>query len=476
MQLSSSNKFDKPIKSSLVNNKPDSSLHITLIGAGLAGCLMAIYLARRGFKVDIYEKRPDIRKKPEISSGRSINLTLAARGIQSLKEVGLYDKIMQLTVPLNGRIIHTIDGSQTFQSYGQKETDILYGLQRNDLSKILLDEVEKLESVQINFAQRCTGINFDKRELYLEDEITKQQVMVRFNVIIGTDGSSSALRAEMLEMKGFNFSQSYLKHGYKEITIPPIYSSETSLERNALHVWPRGDCMINGFPNLDGSTTCVFFAPFQGENGFDQLKSEEQVINLFQNQFSDIFPFIPNVAEKFFSSRTGYLITIKCEPWHVENKALLLGDAAHAIVPFHGQGMNCAFEDCAYLDKCIAKYGTDWKAVFQEFEKKRKVNTDAIADLSLQNYVELREHTADKKFLLKKKVEEVLANKYSEHFIPRFSMVCFNQIPYSIAQSRGEVQQSIIEELCEKINDVQDIEWKIANNLIKEKLIHPCLL
>ena len=473
MEISASNKFGKDISPSSGNNNLGSSHHITLLGAGLAGCLMAIYLAKRGFKVNIYERHPDIRKT-QINSGRSINLTLAARGIKSLKEVGLYDKIMQLTVPLKGRIIHGIEGRKTFQPYGPKETDVLYGLQRSSLSKLLLDEVEKLDEVQIHFSQKCVGIDFDQKELYLRDEVDQQSAMVKFNVIIGTDGSSSALRTAMLNIKGFNFSQSYLKHGYKEITIPSIYSSQIPIERNALHVWPRGDCMINGFPNLDGSTTCVFFAPFEGENGFDNLKSEEQVTSLFQNQFSDIFPFIPDVEAKFSSSKTGHLITIKCDPWHVEDKALLLGDSAHAIVPFHGQGMNCAFEDCAYLDKCIAKYGTDWKAVFQEFERNRKVNTDSIADLSLLNYVELREQISDQKFLLKKEVEKILADKYPEYFIPRFSMVCFNQIPYSVAQYRGEIQQSIIEELCEQINDIQDIEWKTANNLMTEKLIHPC--
>lgn len=453
----------------------NSSLRITLVGAGLAGCLLAIYLAKRGFQVDIYERRRDIRRT-KISGGRSINLTLATKGIQALKEVGLYDKVMRLTVPLKGRIIHAIDGSRTFQAYGQKETDVLYALLRTHLSIALLNEVDEFEAVRIYFNQRCTGIDFDKRELYLQHEISKQQAIVGVNVVIGTDGSTSAIRAAMLAIGGFNFSQSYLDHGYKEITIPASQSSKPPLERNALHVWPRRQYMLNGFPNQDGSNTCVLFAPFQGENGLDNLNSEDKVLNLFQSQFPDILPFIPNLTQRYFSSKIGHLTTSKCQPWHVEGKALLLGDAAHTIVPFHGQGMNCAFEDCACLDKCIEKHGTDWQAVFQEFERHRKVNTDAIADLSLQNYVELREHVADSKFLLKKKVEKTLADKYPEHFIPRFSMVCFHQIPYSTAQYRGAIQQSIIEELCETINDIQELDWERANRLIKEKLLQPCLL
>ncbi len=473
--MSSNYKLGK-LTTPLVINRytSNSTRNITLVGAGLTGCLLAIYLAKRGFHVDIYEGRPDLRKT-KIGGGRSINLTLAARGIQALKEVGLYDQVMQLTIPLKGRIIHALNGNRIFQPYGYNDSEVLYSLLRNELSILLLNELEKYKTVQVYFNQKCTGVSFEQRELYLQNQTTKEQTTVKVNQIIGTDGSASAIRTAMQTKVGFNFSQAYLDHGYKEITIPGYQSSLPVLERNALHVWPRKQYMINGFPNQDGSMTCVLFAPFEGENGLNNLNSKKKVLNLFQTQFPDILSFIPDLAQRYFSCKTGYLVTIKCQPWHVEDKALLLGDAAHAIVPFHGQGMNCAFEDCAYLDKCIEKHGTDWQSVFQEFERYRKVNTDAIADLSIQNYLELRDHVADSRFSLKKKVEEILADKYPEQFIPRFSMVCFHQFPYSIAQRRGAIQQSILEEICQNINDVEDINWEKTNRLIEEKLPQLCL-
>lgn len=475
MSLSSHQEPDKFAVSSVpFQNCSTPSYRITLVGAGLAGCLLAIYLAKRGFQVDIYERRPDLRKV-KISGGRSINLTLAARGIQALKEVGLYEKVRPLTIPLEGRIIHTTDGSRIFQSYGQQETDVLYALRRIDLQHFLLNELEKFEKIQIHFNQRCTDIDWNKKELHLRDTVSNQPARVAVNVVIATDGSTSAIRKAMQAMESFNFQQSYLDHGYKEITIPAAQNQKIDLEKNVLHVWPRIQYMLNGFPNLDGSTTCVLFAPFEGENGLNGINSKEKVIDLFQHQFPDIFDLIPNLAQTYLASKTGRLTTIKCHPWHFENKALLIGDAAHAIVPFHGQGMNCAFEDCVYLNQCIDKYGTDWQSVFQEFEKQRKINTDAIADLSLQNYTELRDHIADHKFLLKKKIEALLSEKYPEHFIPKFSMVCFSSIPYSIAQKKGAIQETIIEELAQTINDIQEIDWTRAKQLIKQKLLQPCL-
>lgn len=443
---------------------------ITLIGAGLAGCLLSIYLAKRGFKVDIYERRPDMRKVPS-SAGRSINLTLSARGIHVLKEIGLYEKVMKLVIPLKGRIIHSVKGELTFQPYGKTDSEVIYSLARNQFNIALINEAEKYEQVKIHFNQKCTDIDFTRDELNLRDETTGKETVIKVNVVIGTDGSASAIRMAMLKLRGFNFSQSYLNHGYKEITIPANSKQKLLLKKDALHVWPRGQYMITGFPNLDESITCILFAPFKGNPSFVSLHSEEKVMNFFQEQFADIVPLMPNLLKSYFSNKTGSLITIKCTPWHVDNKALLLGDAAHAIVPFHGQGMNCAFEDCAYLDECIEKYGTNWQEVFQQFEILRKVNTDAIADLSMENYIELRDHLAEPKFLLKKKVELALAEKYPNAFIPKYSMIAFQRIPYSVAQFQGKIQDRILDELCKFIDRIEEVNWEKADFLVREKLL-----
>lgn len=445
---------------------------ISLVGAGLAGCVLSIYLARRGFKVDIYERRPDPRKIPN-SEGRSINLTLSTRGIHVLKQVGLYEKIMKVAIPLKGRVIHSINQELTFQPYGKKDHEVIYSMARDELNVALLNEVENYKNIVIHFNQKCTGIEFETRELKLRDEISGQQTRVKTNTVIGTDGSASALRMDMLKRKGFNFSQSYLNHGYKELKIPAGANNKFLLEKNALHVWPRGEYMINGFPNIDGSFTCILFAPLQGDNSFESLNSAEKVLNFFQAQFPDAVRIMPTLVEDYFSNWTGSLVTIKCNPWSVDERVLLLGDSAHAIVPFYGQGMNCAFEDCAYLDECIDKYGTDWQKVFQEFEKLRKVNTDAIADLSIENFTELREKISDSKFLLKKKVELLIAQKYPKVFISKYSLLAFHRIPYSEARLQGRIQDRILDELCESINEVEEVNWEKADELVKERLIKP---
>lgn len=449
-----------------------SPTRITVIGAGPSGCLLSLYLARQNFCVDIYEKRPDPRQA-QVHNGRSINLTLAARGIQALKEVGIHDSVIKLSVPLKGRVIHTAD-NQIFQSYGLGETDILYALRRLDLSILLLNEVEKFEQIRIFFNQTCTGVDLEKKILHLQDSVTFRRRTVSFGIVIGADGAASSVRTEMLKTGTFTFSRSYLKHGYKEVIIPANQEVQNLLRQDALHVWPRRRYMLNGFPNLDGSTTCVLFAPLR-DDGLENLSSESQALKLFQREFPDLLSAFPSIAQDFLFRRIGHLSTVECYPWHFKDEALLIGDAAHAIVPFHGQGVNCAFEDCACLVKCIEMHGNNWQKIFQEFENLRKINTDAIADLSFQNYDELREHVGNQKFHLKKQAERLLAEHYPNYFIPRFSMVCFHQIPYSIAQQRGTIQQKIIEILCEPINDIDEIDLEKAEQLIKEHLVQLCL-
>ncbi|MFQ5637529.1 MAG: FAD-dependent oxidoreductase [bacterium] len=441
---------------------------ITIIGAGLSGSLLAIYLAKRGLHVEVYERRPDMRKA-NISAGRSINMAVSVRGIHALKEVGLDKTILQQAIPMKGRMLHSIEGELSFHPYGKAEHEYINSISRGQLNRVLMDEAEK-QQVALHFNQKCLGMDFRSSELKLQNEETGTVANLAVNTVIGADGSASAIRADMSRVGRFNLSQQYLEHGYKELTIPPGPDSRFLLEKNALHIWPRGAYMLIALPNLDGSFTCTLFFPFDGEFSFATLNNEKQVLDFFTSRFPDAVPLMPTLTEDFFANPTGSLATIKCSPWSVEDKALLLGDAAHAIVPFFGQGMNCCFEDCTYLNECIEKHGTDWRKVFAEIEKLRKVNSDTIADMALENFIEMRDSVADEAFLLRKQVEFALEEKFPDRFIPRYSMVSFHRIPYSVAYARGEIQERILRELCQSITSVEELDWQKAEALISEQL------
>ena len=442
---------------------------VTLIGAGLAGSLLSIYLAKRGFHVELYERRPDMRKN-RISAGRSINLALSVRGIHALEGVGLRDAIMKIAIPMRGRMIHLPDGALTFQPYGKNDREVIHATSRSELNISLLDAAERHERVRLHFSETCTGMNLKTGEIALHNERTGADHIIPADTVIGTDGSVSAIRMEMQKSGRFNFSQHHLEHGYKELTIPAGPDGTFRIEKNALHIWPRHSFMLIALPNLDGSFTCTLFLPFEGERSFAALETEVDVRRFFKQHFPDALPLMDGLAEDFFSNPTGVMVTIKCSPWHVQDKVALLGDAAHAIVPFFGQGMNCAFEDCTHLDACIEQVGTDWAPVFEEYERRRKVNTDAIADMALENFIEMRDHTADPRFLLKKKVEHALEERYPAVFIPKYSMVSFHRIPYAVAQSKGRLQDGILAELCASINGIDELDWNLADRLIKHGL------
>jgi len=352
---------------------------LTLIGAGLAGSLLSIYLAKRGFDVEIFERRPDMRSA-EVSAGRSINLALSARGLHALEKVGLKDRIMQIAIPMKGRMLHSLTGELNIVPYGRKESEVINSVSRAELNMQLMTAAEQ-HGVQINFSQKCTGIDFESRELKLRDEVTNQDSIKQTEIVIGTDGSASAIRTEMAKTLDGNFTKDDLEHGYKELTIPAAADGRFLLEKNALHIWPRQSYMLIALPNLDGSFTCTLFFPMKGDPSFESLKTEKAVLAFFEEQFPDAVELMPTLVEDFFTNPTGALATIRCQPWHVKDKACLLGDAAHAIVPFFGQGINCGFEDCTVLDACIEKQSDDWQRIFKEFEKLRKVNTDAISEL-----------------------------------------------------------------------------------------------
>ena len=446
-----------------------SSNRILIVGAGLAGSLLSIYLAKKGFRVEVYEWRPDMRKE-KISAGRSINLALSTRGIHALKEVELDNEILKKIIPMKGRMIHSINGKTTFQPYGKEDWEVINSVSRGHLNMVLMDAAEETGNVQLFFRQKCTGMNFKTGEVYFTDVQTSKKYRKKPQTIIATDGANSAIRMSMLKSGRFNFSQSYLEHGYKELAIPPEENGKFRIEKNALHIWPRKSFMMIALPNLDASFTCTLFLPFEGENSFAKLNNKSVLKDFYKKQFPDVISLMPDLEKDFFKNPTGNLVTIKSFPWHVEGKVLLLGDSAHAVVPFYGQGMNCAFEDCTYLNECIDSQGNDWEKVFAEFEKMRKVDADAIADLALENFIEMRDSVADPKFLMKKKVEILLEEQFPGKFKSKYGMVTFSRIPYSNAMEKGRIQDEVLMDLCRQAESIDQVDMNEAYHLINKKL------
>src|SRR5271163_4410148 len=442
---------------------------ITLIGAGLNGPLLAILLAQRGFSVEIYERRSDMRRV-RMSAGRSINLALSTRGIHGLQKAGLWQRMRSIIIPMKGRMMHSIAGELTFQPYGKNEAEVINSISRAELNIALMNAAEE-QGATIHFNQHCTGYELKTGAVRLRSEDSTEETTREVGVLIGCDGSASAIRNEMLKLSRFNFSQQYLDYGYKELTIPAGPQGEHLLEAHALHIWPRGNYMLIALPNTDGTFACILFLPFDGADSFASLTTHSQVVALFASRFPDASSLMPHLAENYFANPTGAMVTIKCSPWQVEGKVLLLGDAAHAIVPFFGQGMNCAFEDCTVFLELLDRLGPDWPQLFQEFEQARKINTDAIADLALENFVEMRDRVADPRFLFRKKVELALEAKYPRHFVPKYAMVTFHRVPYSVALSRGRIQDGLLAELCDPIARIEDLDWKKADFVIHRDLI-----
>ncbi len=441
---------------------------VTLVGAGLNGPLLGIGLRRRGFTVEIYERRADMRRV-RMSAGRSINLALSTRGIHALTEAGLWSNVKEIITPMKGRMMHAVNSELTFQPYGKNETEVINSISRAELNMALMNAAEA-EGVRIFFQRRCTGMDLKTGVLHLQDEQTGEEKTVRSQVVIGCDGSASAIRNEMLKLNRFNFSQQYLDYGYKELTIPAGPGGIHVFEKNALHIWPRGNYMLIALPNIDGTFACILFLPFEGKDSFAQLKTHSELLGFFQVRFPDAVLLMPQLAGDFFANPTGAMVTVKCSPWHVEGRALLLGDAAHAIVPFFGQGINCGFEDCTCLLELIDRHGGDWARVFGEFEQARKVNTDAIADMAVENFVEMRDRVADPKFLFRKRVELALEEKFPRLFVPKYAMVTFHRIPYVTAMKRGLAQERILAELCASIERIEDLDWSKAERMVRAAL------
>jgi kynurenine 3-monooxygenase len=446
---------------------------VTLVGAGLIGSLLAIYLAKRGFPVEIFERRPDMRVE-EISAGRSINLAISTRGIHALQRLGIDKDVLSRAVPMRGRMIHSLEGELTFQPYGMSDEEYINSISRATLNKALMSSAEQSGSVSIQFNQKACGVDFDSHVLSLLNERNKEVTEHKYTRLIGTDGSASAIRDAMIELDGYDCIESALEYGYKELLISPKDDGSFKLEKNALHIWPRGNFMLIALPNYEGSFTCTLFLPFEGDVSFAKLHSDKAVSEFFNKYFKDAVPLLDDLTETFRSNPTGHMVTVKTSPWNVSGEVLLMGDAAHGIVPFYGQGMNCGFEDCTVFDHLLQKYETndaiDWSELFGDLYKERKVNTDAIADMAVENFVEMRDKVSDKNFLLQKAVEKVLQREFPGRYVSRYALVTFSNLPYKVAMDVGVIDEEILSELCEGLSDPEAVDLKKAEKLITSKL------
>lgn len=415
----------------------------TVIGAGLGGALMAIYLGRAGYEVEVYERRADPRIGQQ-DEGRSINLAISTRGLESLARVGLADDILRIAIPMRGRMMHALRGELAFQPYGTEAAHVINSVSRAELNILLLDAAEKCGNVRLVFGQRCTGVDLDSAIVSLVDVETDQPSTVGGDAVVGADGAFSAVRQQMQRLDRFDHEQAYLEHGYKELTMPAGPGERFLLERHALHIWPRGGFMLIALPNRDGSFTCTLFWPLEGENSAASLRTEADVRRYFQTMFPDAVPLMPTLIEDWFRHPASTLVTIRCRPWHYRDKVVLLGDACHAVVPFYGQGANAAFEDCLVLSECLAAYAPDREQAFARYQALRKRNTDALADLSVANFVEMRDHTASRTFLITRRLEKDLHRLFPTHFIPLYTMVTFSRTPYAEAVERARRQWRVV--------------------------------
>jgi len=446
-----------------------SAQNATIIGAGLVGSLLSLYLAKKGCNVSIFERRPDMRKT-NIGGGRSINLALSDRGWRALEGIGIGDDIRKVGIPMFKRVMHDVKGNLTSQPYG-KEGQGIYSVSRGGLNMALMDLAEKQPNISLNFNQQLANLDLKTNTLEFHNPETNSENKVQADVIFGADGAFSAVRNVLQKTERFDYSQSYLEYGYKELTIAPGENGTWQLEKNALHIWPRGQYMMIALPNLDGSFTCTLFFPYEGAHSFSALKSEADVTQFFQEVFPDAVPMMPTLLEDYFQNPTGTLVTVKCFPWSQDGKVLLIGDAAHAIVPFYGQGMNAGFEDCTVFNELLDAHGLDWETVFKTFEKVRKPNTDAIADLAVENFVEMRDKVADPEFLLQKKIEGKINARYPEQWIPLYTMVTFSpDIPYAKALKDGRKQEEIMRKLMKHIKTEADFEKPEVQQLLAENM------
>lgn len=453
--------------------------NVAIIGAGLAGSLLSIYLAKRGIKVDVYEARGDMRKE-QVAAGRSINLALSDRGIAALREVGMDEYMLSEAVPMYGRMIHTVSGETKLLPYSGRQGEYINSVSRAGLNIALINEAEKFDGVTFYFNERCTAFDCESGSATFESRRT-----VNADTVIATDGAGSAVRLAMEDqLDGYSSSTVFLDHGYKELHIPPAPDGGFLLEKNALHIWPRHRFMMIALPNFDGSFTCTLFLAHKTNErsraaAFDHLTDRDSVRDFFESEFADAVPLMPALSQDFLGNPTGQLGTVKCWPWHVDGNVLLLGDSAHAVVPFYGQGMNCSFEDVRVLADLIDRQiGTaetqrrgddiDWATVYREYGELRKVNTDAIADLAEENFYEMRDRVADPVFQRKRELETKLEQTYPDYF-SKYSMVTFREdLPYSVAKEKGNAQDELLMKICSTVESVDELDLESVVNRIND--------
>ncbi|MFN5875907.1 MAG: FAD-dependent oxidoreductase [Ignavibacteria bacterium] len=420
------------------------SQHITIVGAGLVGSLLGTVLAKRGYAVRIFERRPDMRTSAGYA-GRSINLAMSDRGLRALETAGLADDIRAIAIPMHGRMMHDKQGVQTYQPYG-KDGQFINSVSRGELNRVLMSAAER-HGVEIVFDARCTDINVESASATFELP-TGQVITADADVLFGADGAFSAVRSKLQQRDRFNYSQSYIDHGYKELHIPADERGAFQLEKNVLHIWPRRSFMMIGLPNPDGSFTLTLFFAHNGTPSFQELKTREDVVAFFDQEFPNAVPLMPTLLDDFFTNPESSLVTVRCSPWVVNNKVALIGDAAHAIVPFYGQGMNCGFEDCTILIECLDHHNGNWTETLESYAKLRKPAGDAIAELALENFVEMRDKVADTRFLWRKKIEAWIHEHYPQKLIPLYTMVTFSaHIPYNEALRIGREQDVLMEQI-----------------------------
>ncbi len=501
-----------------------SKQKVIIIGAGLSGSLLSLYLAKRGIETAVYESRGDMRLE-EMSAGRSINLALSDRGIAALKEVGMDEYMLKEAVPMYGRLIHSVDGATKLLPYSGREGEYINSVSRGGLNIALINEADNYAESTFHFNQRCVDFNCESGEALIENSETGETFHVQGDTLIATDGAGSAVRQAMMKCRSierFNYSQEFLEHGYKELSIPPIRTESGSdllnegessgaiklnanenridlfrMEKNALHIWARRQFMMIALPNFDGSFTCTLFLAFEGEDSFEAIdtgrwgkvrtgsgsdlvnanissqidqplasaRGSDSLLAFFEANFPDAIPLMPTLAHDFFTNPTGNLGTIKCFPWNVGGKSLLLGDSAHALVPFYGQGMNASFEDCRVLNELIERHDTNWEVVFEEYGKQRKENTDAIADMAVENFYEMRDAVTDPVFVRRRELEMKLEQTFPDYF-SKYSLVTFREeIPYAEALKRGNAQNELLMEICGKVTDITTLD---LNQVMKQ--------
>lgn len=419
---------------------------VTVVGAGLVGSLEALFLAKRGYEVDVYERRPDMRKE-QLDGGRSINLVVSDRGWRALALAGVEAEIKKITVPVYGRMTHNEEGETSYYPYSIKNKAI-FSVSRGELNARLMDLAEQNGNIRFHFDQKCLSVDLPNARCVFQDHHTGEESTVKSELVIGTDGAFSAVRQSMAATPDFAHSEEYIEHGYKELVIPPGADGQSQIDPSALHIWPRKAYMLMALANLDGGFTCTLFFPFKGERSFETIKTEEDLKAFFKEDFPDAIPMMPTLVEDYFDNPTSKLVIVKCAPWNHDGTAALMGDAAHAIVPFYGEGMNCGFEDCYTLEKLLDEHGdSDMEKVLNLYSEARKPNGDAIADLSMRNFVEMRDLVADPDFILRKKIEGNLYKLHPNKWMPLYSQVKFSDLPYSDAWREGQKQDRVMQKV-----------------------------